>query len=257
MLRNALLAAVLFLASVGAARADAADLTIELDGDLLKLGGVVTVYPIPSSAEELQGSTPSAAIRLGARYNEVQLRYPAKGKFSFRFRPVGPAADLQRFVTQVLSIIGTDEQKRGPRMEAGFKDAYSSGGRIIRVPAAAEYAGEDEATRTNARWGHTEGYDKPPPADERSMRSLVPLMDEDRHRPLLACDGDQYVQICIVPTDKWPPLEARWWRAIAESRLERLHHHALRRCYDSSSLSGGNCDPDPRSNEPQFQKRAR
>jgi hypothetical protein len=257
MLRNALLVAVLLLAPVGAARADAADLTIEVDGDMLKHGGVVTVYPIPSSAEELQGSKPGAVIRLSARYNEVQLRYPAKGKYSYRFRPVGPTADLQRFVTQVLTIIGTDERDRGPRMQAGFKDAYSSGGRIIRVPAAAEYAGEDEATRTNARWGRTEGYDRLPPADERSIRSLVPLMDEDRHRPLLACGGDQYVQVCIVPADKWPPLEARWWRAIAESRLERLHHHALRRCYDSSLFGGGTCDADARSNEPQFQKRAR
>jgi hypothetical protein len=259
MLRSALVVTALMFSSAGGASANTVDLTIEVDGDLLKHGGVVTVYPIKTSAEELAGvgGTTPATIRLTARYVEVQLRYPANGKYVYRFGPVGAGADRQRFVTRVLSIIGTDEQDRGPQMKAGFTDAYSSGGRIIRVPAAAEYAGEDEATRTNARWGQTEGYDKPPPGDERSVRSLVPIMGEDRHRPLLACDGDQRVQSCVVPAEKWTQLELRWWRAIAESRLERLHHHALRRCYDSSWFGGGSCDPDPASNEPKYDKRAK
>jgi hypothetical protein len=257
MLRRISLVAALVFASAGGVRADVADLTIEVGGDLLKHGGVVTVYPIRSSAEEWAsgGGKINAPIRLTARYAEVQLRYPMGGTYVYRFRAVGAGADSQRFVTQALSIIGTDEQDRGPRMKTGFKDAYSSGGRIIRVPAAAEYAGEDEATRTNARWGRTERIDEPPPADERSVRSLVPIMQDNRHQPLLECGGDLSVQACIVPADTWPLVEMRWWRAIAEQRLERLHHHALRRCHDSSWFGGGACDADQRSDEPHYTKR--
>jgi hypothetical protein len=75
------------------------------------------------------------------------------------------------------------------------------------------------------------------------------------YRSALTCTGTAIVQACIIPADKWEGVTARWWREIAESRLERLEHFALRRCFDSSWLGGGRCDPDPGSNEPAYLKR--
>lgn len=72
---------------------------------------------------------------------------------SFGFRPAEEASDPETFATQALSVIGTDEKGQGPQMTVGFKDAYSSGGQIIRVLSLKERAGQDEATRTEGRWG--------------------------------------------------------------------------------------------------------
>ncbi len=252
-----MLAAAVLSGSSADARATAGDLTIEVAGDLLRHGGVVTVYPIKTSAEAWAGmvATNAGTVRVESRYAEIQLRYPANGAYAYRFRAIGARSAADRHLTYVLSVIGTDEQDRGPMMTAGFKDAHSSGGRIIRVPALAEISGEDEATRTNARWGKIEGIDTPPPANERSARALEVVARSEPLSAALGCEGGANAQVCIFPAELWPRIEARWWRAIADERLERLDHHALRRCYDSSGLGGGNCDPVPGSNEPEYRKR--
>jgi hypothetical protein len=257
VLRSTILSALSLSGSLASAYATVSDLTIEVAGGLLKHGGVVKVYPIKVSAEEwAAGVVPNAvtSVRLETRYTEIQLRYPANGTYTYRFRSVEAKAPAERHPTFVLSVIGTDQEDRGPQMKAGFKDAYSSGGRTIRVPPFAEIFGEDDATRTNARWGKVEGTDTPPPADERSARALDMIAGDYPQRALYACNGGANVQVCTIPAEQWPRLEARWWRAIAEQRLDRLHDHALRRCYDSSWLGGGKCDPLPGSNEPEYRK---
>jgi hypothetical protein len=164
------------LAVSSVAYANTSELTIEVAGDLAKHGGVVTVYPIKVSPADWASSiAPNAlkSVRVEQRYAEIQLRYPTNGTFVYRFRPAGAATPDARQVTFVLSIIGTNERNEGPEMRSGFKDAISTGGRIIRVPPLAEIAGEDEATRSMARWGEVVGRDPPPPADSRSARSLA------------------------------------------------------------------------------------
>jgi hypothetical protein len=258
VLGAAILTALFLSGSSASANATVSDLTIEVAGGLLKHGGVVTVYPIKVSTEEWAvGMAPNAitTVRLDTRYTEIQLRYPANGTYTYRFRSVEAKAPAERHPTFVLSVIGTDEKDQGPQMKAGFRDAYSSGGRTIRVPPFAEIFGEDDATKTNARWGNIEGIDTPPPADERSARALGVIAGDYPQRALYACNGDANVQVCTIPVEQWPRLEALWWRAIAEQRLERLNHHALRRCYDSSWLGGGICDPVPSSDEPEYRKR--
>lgn len=232
------------------------DLTMEVAGDLLQHGGVVTVYPIPVPpiAGEA-GVKPPAVIRLDSRYNEVQLQYPANGTFVYRFRSSKEPTAAANLPTQVLSVIGVDQQQRGPQMKIGFKDAYSSGGRVIRVLPAAEYSGQDEHSRTHARWGITEG-NQPPPADERSARALPLLDNDDAQLALQTCTGANHVRVCVLPAVHWPKLDSLWWRNIAGQRLERLQHYALRRCHDNSTTVGI-CRADPNSNEPDFVKRAK
>jgi hypothetical protein len=248
----------LFLMMPGLANATTTDLTIEVAGDLALHGGVVTVYPLPVPAAAWPSDAAANApltVRVEARYAEIQLRYPASGTFVYRFRSPNAKAGTDRHPTHVLSIIGTNEKDQGPQMTVGFKDAYSSGGRTIRVPPLAEYAGESDATRTNARWGITVGRYPAPPADERSARVLKGIAGEDSQRPILTCTGSTVAQICTVPAEQLEQLTARWWRELAESRLERQRDRALRRCYDSSLLGGGQCDPNPASNEPEYVKR--
>jgi hypothetical protein len=251
------LAAISLSAASGNADAFASDLTIEVGGDLLEHGDVVIVYTIPTTAEVwskiVRDDSSSSSIRVNDRHAQVQLRYPAKGNVTYRFRPIVGTPRADAHATQVLTIIGTDTADRGPQMTIGFKDAYSDGGRIIRVPPIAELFGPDESVRTAARWGETEGYDAVPPADERGARALVSVIEHGRERPTFECEGGARVQVCTITRDQWTGLEARWWRAIAEDRLERLTHYALRRCYDSTWFGGGTCISDPSSNEPAFQ----
>ncbi|KAA3506303.1 hypothetical protein [Agrobacterium rosae] len=255
MFRNVLLAmAMLLFTGESSTAAPLSDLTIEVGGDLLTYGGVVTIYDIPVSQEAWPtgiGETPTK-IRLDSRYAEVQLRYPRGGKFVFRFRPAEGTSDPETFATQVLSVIGTDEKDQGPQMTEGFKDAYSSGGQIIRVLPLKERAGDAEATRTAGRWGETQLYDDPPPADQRSARGLIAVIRDGQKQPHLLCEGDELAQACTIADEQWPALNALWWRAIAEQRLERLRDRALRRCYDSSFFGGGACEPDPESDEPAY-----
>ncbi|MFC5555962.1 hypothetical protein [Methylobacterium iners] len=222
----------------------ARDLTIELGGDLLTHGGVVVVYPIPTSTAA--GESGPGAVRIDERYAEVQLRYPRGGTYAYRLRPVAGTADAKAHATEVLSIVGTDEEGRGPQMSAGFEKAYSSGGRVIRVPALAELSGADDATRTDARWGRTQGYKAVPPADRQSARALVSVVEYGPKPATLRCvAGGRRVQVCTVAQEEWTGLTAQWWRAIADQRLGRLEDHALRRCYDQAP-DGSTCEPVPK-----------
>lgn len=218
----------------------------------------MTVYPIPVSPEEWSGDAGDAAprVRVGYRYAEAQLKYPKGGDYVFRFRRIAGSPDENELSTQLLSVIGTDEKDRGPQMAAGFVKAYSSGGQVIRVLPMAEYAGADEATRTIARWGQTVGDDAVPLADEGSARVLADMVREAMKPVPLECKGDKQVQFCTIPDEQWPALDARWWRFIAEARLGRLDHYALRRCYDSSLSGDGTCIPDPKSDEPEYLHRS-
>jgi hypothetical protein len=249
------LAAVVLLDVSIPARAAASDLTIDVAGDLAKLGGVVTVHTIKVPPEEWAKTVaPNArsSVRVEQRYAEVQLRYPADGSFVYRFRRADATTPDTRQPTFVLSIIGTNETSEGSELKSGFTGAVPSGGRIIRVPPAAEISGEDEATRSMARWGEVVGRDPPPPADSRSARSLEFVAGNDE-RPHYVCSGAANVQVCTVAAERWPLMEMRWWRSIAEARLERLQHHALRRCYDSRKVeSSRNCEPVPGSDEPEY-----
>ncbi len=252
------LTSLLLAAMPGLACANTADLTIEVSGDLAQHGGVVTVYPLPVTADQWSGDASAnapATIRLEARYAEIQLRHPANGTFVYRFRSPEAKTATERHPTQVLSVIGTDEKNRGPQMSVGFKDAYSSGGRIIRVPPLAEYAGQDEATRSEARWGITTGRYPPPPADEGSARVLSGIAREDMQKPALACTGSTTVQVCVIPADKWERLTALWWRELAESRLDRMRDRAVARCHAGPPEGPGRCEADPASKEPEYVKR--
>jgi hypothetical protein len=239
----------------------ATDLTIEVEGDLLLHGGVVTVYNIPVPRTDWPSGlapSPFATLRLGARYTEVQLRHPAEGTVRYRFRTAdagkGENVGSDRLVTQVLSIIGSNSDNSGPLLSQGFGGANPSGGRIIRIPAQAEYTGKDDATRTVARWGQTERYDAPPPADERSARTLVSVVVDRPHAPEMTCSGDDLVQTCVITARAWEGVTLQWWKTLAETRLERFRDRALRRCYDDNLAKGGgdHCKPDPRSNEPAY-----
>ncbi|WP_105436361.1 hypothetical protein [Neorhizobium tomejilense] len=253
MSSRGLFAGMIFLISVAnSAAAAITDLTIDVAGELLERGGVVTIYHLPVGLEDWRanasGST-TTTVRIERRYAEIQLRYPENGTFTYRFRAVPGSPNAEKHRTQVLSVIGTDTEGRGPQMVNGFVDAYSSGGRVIRIPPMAEIAGEDEVTRSAARWGETEGLDASPPADQRSARALVGLLEPTR----LQCDtSSEQVQVCQPAIGEWPTIEARWWRSIAEHRLERLKHHALRNCYDSNWFGNGKCEADPEADEPRY-----
>ncbi|TDK39557.1 hypothetical protein E2F50_05450 [Rhizobium deserti] len=234
--------------------AAASDLTVEIAGELLERGGAVTIYHIPVDADKLQmgeSGVVASMIRIDQRYTEIQLRYPKDGSFAYRFRPGTGSPNAAQHWTQVLSIIGTTMEGQGPLMEHGFVGSSSSGGRIIRIPSMSEIAGPSEATRTAARWGETEGLGAHPPGDERSVRALVGLLDGAR----LQCNGGEQVQVCAPDQAQWPEIEAKWWRSIAEARLDRLREHALRRCYDSKWFENVKCDADPESDEPKYKAR--
>lgn len=249
---RALLTLLIGVLVAAATAASAADLTIEIEGDLLRHGGVVTVHPIPTPETDIAGEFPTKPVRISARYAEVQMRYPSGSKHVFRFRAAQGEPQAHLFKTQPLSVMGIDAQGRSTQMKVGFEGAYSSGGQIIRVLPRNEWGGSDDATRTAARWGKTEAYTDPPPADHRSARALLGVV-VDTHRPEpLGCDGDGSVMVCTIAADRWPAVEALWWRAIAEQRLERLHDYALRRCYDSQWFRTKTCEPQPETDEPSY-----
>lgn len=139
-------------------------------------------------------------------------------------------------------------------MKIGFEGAYASSGRVIRIQPIAELTGPDEISQTVARWRSTQGVDPVPPVDERSARILAGTVRHNRGAEMpYECRGDDFVQICTIAPKARPKVELRWWRSIAESRLERLRHHALRRCYDSTSLPNAHCTPAEGSNEPRYE----
>jgi hypothetical protein len=234
------------------------DLTIEVEGDLLHHGGVVTVHHLAVSKEEWPANlppSPIATLKLSARYTEVQLRHPADGRVRYGFRTAGAevGAKADRLMTQVLSVIGSNTDNSGPLLQHGFVGANPSGGRVIRVLPIAEYAGVSDAERTAARWGQTQGYEARPPADVGGARDLIGVIERPR-KPDMTCSGDTLVQACIVAAHAWDGVTLQWWRALAESRLERFRDRALARCYDDNLAKGGgdHCKPDPTSNEPAY-----
>ncbi len=107
------LLALTLLATI-AARSNAAqssDITIEVGGDLQKLGGVVVVYPLPVRTEDWAkevGENRPAIIRVEARYAEVQFRYPADQTYNYRFRLAQGTAQPESLMTAVLTVKGTD-----------------------------------------------------------------------------------------------------------------------------------------------------
>jgi hypothetical protein len=236
----------------------ATDLTIEVEGDLLRYGGVVTVYDIPVPQSEWPANltqSPVATVKLNARYNEIQLRRPAEGKILYRFRTAGMEAGAKdRLLTHVLTVIGGSSDGSGPGLQHGFVGANPSGGQIIRVLPLAEYAAVSEAERIAAQWGQTEGYDALPPADTGGARALVGVIEHGRRKPDMTCSGDTLVQACRVAAHEWNAMTMLWWRALAESRLERFRDRALKRCYDDNLAKGGgdHCKPDPTSHEPAY-----
>ncbi|WP_312797922.1 hypothetical protein [Tianweitania sp.] len=192
---------------------------------------------------------------MNERYGVVQFRFLRGSDYAYRVQPVDGVEKRESYVSQTLSIIGTDEQDRGPQMEAGFMNEYSNGGRIIRSVPIDEVAGTDESTRSNARWGVTQAITDPPPADERGARTLLGVVDRGVYEFPLACDGDLRAQVCTIAPERRAEIEPLWWRALAEDRLERLNFYALRRCYDSTWTGGGSCDAVPDSDEPDYKHR--
>ncbi|MFV0475445.1 MAG: hypothetical protein ACK5MQ_14740 [Pikeienuella sp.] len=230
-MRMSRLAALLALAA-GAAVAQDADLTILVDGPLLEHGGVVEVAVV--AAPDV--STAPQTITLTDRYARVTLRDPDGAGYRYRFRPV-PAAmtreGMDRFLTEELSY--GSHQVDGPDGSPQEADWRS-----IRVRPFAEYGGPDEATRVAAAWGETERFADPPPANHWGARALPWAFDTfgDRRTVRLICEDDGAVTVCAPDPDDALLMEALWWRSIAEGRLERLRHNALRACYDGGGVFG-------------------
>lgn len=226
------------------------DLTIYVSGDLWEHGGVVLIHPIPTAHEI---ADPQHDLTLTQRYAEVQFLYPQTLSYRFRFRP-GPdqARDsaASKFATQRTSIGGVGGDGLGPEMQHGFVGQKTSGSQTIRILPYQEYA--DAPT---PYWGETQGINAVPPADVRSARVLEAIMRFQGNDPIaLACNGGPTVQTCVIASVDRAKAELRWWRGIAEQRLERLSYHALRDCYDNRSIfATGNCTGVAGSDEPTFE----
>lgn len=219
----------------GAAAAEDADLTILVDGPLLEHGGVVEVTAVAAPG----ASTTPHTITLTDRYARVRLPYPEGATYNYRFRPVPEAMardGMARFATQALSV--------GGRMVDGPAGEQNADWRAVRVFPFAEYGAPEEATRVAAAWGEVEGFAAPPPANEWGARALPGVFDTFGNRRIVrmicAEDGAEKgaIEICTPDPEDALLMEALWWRSIAEGRLERLRHGALRACYDSGGLFG-------------------
>jgi hypothetical protein len=209
-----------------AANAQDADLTIWVAGSLFEHGGVVEVTALPSE----DGSSAPQTITVSDRYARVQFRHPVGESYNYRFEPSSelPAqAGIELFKTEALSVGGrTVETANGP-VEGDW--------RSIRILPFEEYGGEDDATRTAAAWGETVTFAAQPPANHWGARALPWAFDTfgNRRTVRLICNDQNAVTVCTPDPDDALLLEALWWRQIAEGRLGRLRHDALRDCYDS------------------------
>lgn len=226
------------------------DLTIYVTGPLWELGGVIHVIPLPTTKDLPEGPQD---ITVSARYTEVQLRYPQDATYFFRFRPASDVADAEhaaRFATQAMSIGGVGPDGLGAEMKIGFIGDRTSGTQTIRILPYDEYAQPEWPN-----WGKTQGHKAKPPADIRSARALMALIRHRLTEPIpQICSGTFVVQTCVIAPYALPYVEAQWWRMIAEQRLERLRHHALRHCYDNRSVfATGNCKEVPGSDEPEYE----
>lgn len=216
-MKSILVASFFFVWNAWAAMAQDADVTFLVDGPLLAHGGVVEVSPVPVA----DADTTPITLTLTDRYARVRFSYPEGASYSYRFRPVPDAMDregMDQFRTELLS--------------------YGSGGDTIRVFPFEEYGAPDDATRTNAAWGQTQRFADPPPANHWGARALPLAFDTfgNRRTVGLICRDDGTLSVCTPDPEDALLLEALWWRSIAEGRLERLRHDALRDCYDSGGL---------------------
>lgn len=217
--------------AAGLAVAQDADLTIFVDGALLDHGGVVEVTAVARP----DAPTSPQTITLEDRYVRVELPYREGDSYKYRFRPVPEAMareGMDRFVTEVLSYGGRSvEGPEGP-IEADW--------RSVRVMPFDEYGALDSATRTAAAWGETQAFADPPPANRWGARTLRWVFDDfgDRRKVGLICADNGAIPVCTPDPDDALLIEALWWRAIAEDRLERLRHEALNDCYDGGGIFG-------------------
>ena len=223
----------------GKAFAQDADVTIFVGGALLDLGGVVDVRVAAAAGATVVPQT----ITLTDRFARITFQYPPEGSYNFRFRPAPDAAareGMDRFTTMALSV-GT-LYLDGPEGEQEFDT------QTIRVLPFAEYGAADPAERTAAAWGQTQEYADVPPANEWGARALEVLFETDPEDGGigLICDSGQAVTVCTPDVQDALLMEARWWRSVAEGRLERLRHDALTACYDGGGLFGRpeRCDED-------------
>jgi hypothetical protein len=219
------------IGSVSAAFGQDADLTILVDGALLEHGGLVEIAAAPSP----DATTEPQTITLTDRYAQITLRYPQGASYAFRFRPVPDAAGrpgLDLFATAALTI--------GTRTEDGPDGEQQIDTQSIRVFPFAEYGAAEPIERISSAWGETEQFDDPPPANVWGARVLEQVFDTfgDRRIVRLICTDHASVSVCTPDPDDALLMEALWWRAIAETRLERLRFDALSACYDGGGLFG-------------------
>ena len=209
------------------------DLTILVEGDLFELGGLVEVL-----SEERDGaSTAPREVTVSDRFARIRLPYPTGGSYNFRFRP-GPEAAERDGAEDLL----TRRETIGSCYEGDTELDYSA----IWVFPYDLYAAE-LATQVGAAWGETVGYAAQPPGNRWGARALMGAFGDrgDFPSPGLICSDTDGMEVCKPdPADRLL-MEALWWRALAEGRLERLRHDALRDCYDGGGLFGRpeRCDP--------------
>jgi len=207
---------VAFMTISGPLSAQHADLTIYVDGALLEHGGVVEVIPVATADLDPE----PLSLTLTDRYARIRFPYPEGASYTYRFRPVEEALSregIDRFQTELLS--------------------YGTAGEVIRVFPFEEYGAPDEGTRTYAAWGVTQQFADPPPANHWGARALPHAFDTfgNRRTVGLICREDGPLSVCTPDPEDALLLEALWWRAIAEGRLGRLQHDALRDCYDGGT----------------------
>lgn len=229
---------LVFLISVcGCSQAGSADvrsdLTIYLSGELLALGGVVFVNPIPvprerweqvAAADNMTLPPPAdlkpiasdgkrMTVTADQRVTNVQL---PGSTYTFRFRPV-PGQTAEGRGASVLSIGGVDAQTGlGLKMKYGFTGLSTSGDQILQVHA--------------------------PGLDELSARALVGVVD-GADTPM-RCTTRSATSVCAPTDEVWPQIVMAWNKARVESVFERKRQDALRKCYDASPARGAghSCD---------------
>ena len=129
----------------------------------------------------------------------------------------------------------------GASDRVGGRRAFTGqSGRPASRPRCFVAGGADIATRTNAAWGEVTGFAARPPANHWGARALPQAFDTVCHRRIvgLICEQMQDVEVCTPAPEDALLMEALWWRAIAEGRLARLNHDALRACYDGGGIFG-------------------
>ena len=202
-----------------------------MGGDLYLHGGVVEVFAVPSDDDDGSQQT----LTLTDRYARVELTYDPQGTYLYRFKA---AQDVPR--NPSLDGFATAEMTIGSRRWDGPNGPLDVDYRAVRVPPMAEHSGVSEAARATAAWGTVERYDDPPPANVWGARALTDVFEkrgEKRHVRVI-CEEEGRVRVCSPDPDDALLMEALWWRAIAEGRLERMRHDALKACYDSGGLFG-------------------